>query len=256
MRFDRRRIATFVLAIVTPTLMAAADKDKRGCKCGPTVEDVAEPMDDDDDGAAAQSIEVALSVVRINPSSVNENQAFTALVLGSGFQMGAKVEIGGIRTNSASFVDENNISVSASGMAAGTYDVRVINPDGTASLLRSGLTVRSVAQDCGITTVRFDFDSFAMSDTGKAQLDAKLSCLSSGGGGIRVEGHADERGTTDYNLALAEKRAATVQKYLTGQSISPDRINVVSYGEERPVDPGHDEAAWSQNRRAEISILR
>lgn len=256
MRFDRRRVATLILALVTPTLLAAADKDKRGCKCGgKPVDEVAEEIDDDD-GAAAQSIEVKLSVVRINPSSVNENEAFTALVLGSGFQMGAKVEVGGIKANSVSFVDENNLSISAGGLATGTYDVRVINPDGAASLLRAGLTVRSVAQDCGVTTVRFDFDSFAMSDEGKSQLDAKLSCLSTGGGGIRVEGHADERGTTDYNLALSEKRAATVQKYLTAQSISPDRISVVPYGEERPLDPGHNEAAWSQNRRAEISILR
>ncbi len=71
---------------------------------------------------------------------------------------------------------------------------------------------------------------------------------------ITIEGHADERGTAEYNLALGERRAVTVKTYLVSLGISPDRIRTVSYGKEFPFDPGHDEAAWAKNRRAHFVI--
>ena len=67
---------------------------------------------------------------------------------------------------------------------------------------------------------------------------------------VTVEGHADERGTREYNLALGDRRASAVKNYLVALQVSDDRILTLSYGEERPDDPGHDEAAWAQNRRA------
>lgn len=67
---------------------------------------------------------------------------------------------------------------------------------------------------------------------------------------VVIEGHGDERGTREYNLALGERRADAVQDFLTAQGVSPRQTEIVSYGEERPEDPGHDEAAWSRNRRA------
>ena len=69
---------------------------------------------------------------------------------------------------------------------------------------------------------------------------------------IRIEGHCDERGSDEYNMALGEKRAATAREYLTNYGISPDRISIISYGESMPVDPGHNEEAWAKNRRAEF----
>ena len=67
-----------------------------------------------------------------------------------------------------------------------------------------------------------------------------------------LEGHADERGTREYNIALGERRAKAVQKYMLLQGASQSQIDVISFGEERPVALGHDESAWSLNRRVEI----
>jgi peptidoglycan-associated lipoprotein len=72
---------------------------------------------------------------------------------------------------------------------------------------------------------------------------------------IQIEGHCDERGTVEYNLALGERRANSTQKYLISLGISPDQISTISYGEERPVDSSHNEEAWSKNRRAHFIIL-
>jgi peptidoglycan-associated lipoprotein len=72
---------------------------------------------------------------------------------------------------------------------------------------------------------------------------------------IQIEGHCDERGTVEYNLALGERRANSTKKYLVSLGISPDRIATISYGEERPLDPGHNEEAWAKNRRAHTIIL-
>jgi len=67
---------------------------------------------------------------------------------------------------------------------------------------------------------------------------------------VLIEGHADERGTREYNLALGERRADEIRKFLISTGVSPAQIEIVSYGEERPEDPGHNEAAWARNRRA------
>ncbi len=71
---------------------------------------------------------------------------------------------------------------------------------------------------------------------------------------LLIEGHCDERGTNEYNLALGERRALSVRRYLVGLGIAPDRLHTISYGEERPAAPGSDESAWSQNRRAEFKV--
>ena len=69
---------------------------------------------------------------------------------------------------------------------------------------------------------------------------------------VRIEGHADERGTIEYNLALGERRADSARRYLIDLGIDPDRLTTVSYGEERPMTPGSNEAAWADNRRDEF----
>jgi len=72
---------------------------------------------------------------------------------------------------------------------------------------------------------------------------------------IQIEGHCDERGTTEYNLALGERRANSAKKYLISLGMSPDRISAISYGKEKPLDPGHHEEAWAKNRRGHCIIL-
>lgn len=71
---------------------------------------------------------------------------------------------------------------------------------------------------------------------------------------IQVEGHCDERGTNEYNLALGERRANSTKNYLISLGVSPERISSISYGEEKPLDPGHSEEAWAKNRRAHTII--
>jgi peptidoglycan-associated lipoprotein len=72
---------------------------------------------------------------------------------------------------------------------------------------------------------------------------------------VQIEGYCDERGTEEYNLALGERRANSTKKYLVSLGISPDRISTISYGEEKPLDPRHNEEAWARNRRAHTIIL-
>jgi peptidoglycan-associated lipoprotein len=102
--------------------------------------------------------------------------------------------------------------------------------------------------------VYFDFDQYTLSAEGQAVVDRNLATLKSGGQHIRLEGHADERGTREYNLALGERRANAVAQYLEANGVAKGRIEMISYGKERPADLGHDEAAWSKNRRVEIIL--
>jgi len=100
--------------------------------------------------------------------------------------------------------------------------------------------------------IYFDFDSSAITDAAMPMLKAHAEYLSSKGASITLEGHADERGTREYNIALGERRADAVRRVLMANGVNANQIKVVSYGEERPALLGHDESAWSKNRRAEL----
>ena len=103
--------------------------------------------------------------------------------------------------------------------------------------------------------VHFAYDSFTLSQEAQAVLEQKAAWLSEHTGTtIQIEGHCDERGTTAYNLALGERRAHAVKQYLAAFGINASRLSAVSYGEEFPLDPGHDEAAWGHNRRAHFVV--
>ena len=116
-----------------------------------------------------------------------------------------------------------------------------------------GLTPEEMAARSGLQYVfYFDFDQSALSPETRAALDAQASVLRSSGGPVRLEGHADERGTREYNLALAERRAKAIANYLVLQGVDRGRIETVSYGEERPAVLGQDETAWARNRRVEL----
>jgi len=104
-------------------------------------------------------------------------------------------------------------------------------------------------------TVYFDFDKSALTDSAKKLLDRKIVILNANPTvGVQIEGHTDERGAAEYNLALGQQRAAAVKRYLTQHGIADARITIISYGEEKPAAPGHDETSWSKNRRAEFVI--
>ena len=103
--------------------------------------------------------------------------------------------------------------------------------------------------------VYFDYDSDALSADAQSSLDAKLRILNANSGlTLRIAGHADERGSDEYNLALGQRRAAAAKRYLTQRGIADNRIEIISFGEERPAVQGMDESAYSQNRRDEFEI--
>ncbi len=101
----------------------------------------------------------------------------------------------------------------------------------------------------------FDFDSFALTPQARATLDRQAQWLRQYGDvRVTIEGHADERGTREYNLALGERRANSVRDYLSALGVQANRLTVVSYGKERPVALGSNETAWALNRRGVTSI--
>lgn len=103
--------------------------------------------------------------------------------------------------------------------------------------------------------VFFELDQSVLSADGKSALDDNAAIMAEYSGiKLEVQGHADERGTTDYNIALGQKRADAVRQYLLAKGIASSRVETVSYGEERPIDGSHTERAWSTNRRAEFII--
>jgi peptidoglycan-associated lipoprotein len=105
-------------------------------------------------------------------------------------------------------------------------------------------------------TVYFDFDSSEIKGEGTDIVAAHAKYLASNPGTrVRLEGHTDERGSREYNIGLGERRAQAVRRALLLQGAADAQISTVSYGEERPAVPGHDEAAWAKNRRVEIVYL-
>jgi len=122
-----------------------------------------------------------------------------------------------------------------------------------AAAVRSGLDSAGAADL--ETMVVFELDRSDLSPAAAALLDRKLRVLQSNPRlEIQVAGHCDERGSDEYNLALGERRAAAVKRYLVEHGVAEGRIAIVSYGEERPLDQGHTEEAWARNRRAEFVV--
>lgn len=101
--------------------------------------------------------------------------------------------------------------------------------------------------------IYFDYDSSDIQSQFIDILRAHASYLSSNSGAsVTLEGHTDERGTREYNLALGDQRADTVRRYLLAEGVPDSRVDIMSYGEERPADPGHSESSWALNRRVEL----
>ena len=104
-----------------------------------------------------------------------------------------------------------------------------------------------------LSTIYFAFDDYALSEKAKKILIENAAWLmKSPQKEIIIEGHCDERGTEEYNIALGERRAYSAKKYLITLGVNPDQLSTISYGEERPADSGHDEDAWAKNRRADF----
>jgi peptidoglycan-associated lipoprotein len=103
--------------------------------------------------------------------------------------------------------------------------------------------------------ISFDFDQADLSPAAREKLSAKAEILRGISNlSLRIEGHADERGSDEYNLALSNRRASSAMRYLINQGVPQDRLESVGYGEERPLDSAETEAAWARNRRDEFRV--
>jgi peptidoglycan-associated lipoprotein len=131
-------------------------------------------------------------------------------------------------------------------------------PPEPVAIADDGISARSLDdlnRDSPFRPAFFDLDSAELDDQGRAVVTANANVLRKNPTWmITVEGHCDERGTAEYNLALGERRAVAVKMYLVSLGIAADRVRTVSYGKEFPFDPGHDERAWASNRRAHFVI--
>ncbi len=118
-----------------------------------------------------------------------------------------------------------------------------------------GKSLDDLNRDSPLKPAFFGLDSAELDADGQATVQANAELLKKyPSWTITIEGHCDERGTAEYNLALGERRAVAVRTYLVSLGISPDRVRTVSYGKEFPFDPAHTEGAWAKNRRAHFVI--
>lgn len=219
------------------------------------VEDVQGPV------PVQNPVEVVVQIVAVSPSAVSSGREAQVTVVGAGFQQGASVKIG-TQLATTTFRNENQLDVTVPALVPGQYDVSVDNPDLTRAWLGQGLSVRAAEalagmvawESCRHTVLYYDTDAAGLSPDNRATLDAIVPCLQGSGVPIQVEGHADERGTTDYNVSLAQRRAAGVADLLVAAGVPRNRLVITSFGEEHPLDRGFGEGSWAKNRRVEINV--
>jgi len=134
----------------------------------------------------------------------------------------------------------------SSGLGYGATDYGPSGADNSAAGLSEEAALRA------ITTFYFEYDSSELRPDAMRSLDVHARDLKATRAKVVLEGHTDERGTREYNMALGERRAKAVQRYLVLHGVAPSQLEVVSWGEERPAVVGSDEYAWAQNRRVEL----
>lgn len=158
------------------------------------------------------------------------------------------------------------VALSACSKKDVVQDEPVMNPSDTSGIATGiessdGSSLMGGAGDVGapaadMQTVYFPFDSYTLTSEGRAALKANADWMKANPNArLQIEGHCDERGTNEYNMALGDRRANAAKGYLTKLGVAASRLETISYGEERPSDMGHDESAWARNRRAVFVIL-
>ncbi|MFQ6069031.1 MAG: peptidoglycan-associated lipoprotein Pal [Candidatus Aminicenantales bacterium] len=117
-------------------------------------------------------------------------------------------------------------------------------------------SLEEINREAPLKRIHFDYDEYYIREDAKPTLEANAAWLREHPTvKILIEGHCDERGTEEYNLALGERRASSTRDYLVSLGISAERITIISYGKSQPLDPGHNEVSWQKNRRAEFLII-
>jgi peptidoglycan-associated lipoprotein len=153
-------------------------------------------------------------------------------------------------------------SGSSSGSETGTEqpvdigpDIRSVDPDAAAG---RDFAVSDPSGEGGpLEDIHFEYDQAELTDQARAILERNAQWIKAHPAAkVRVEGHCDDRGTVEYNLALGERRAQSTREYLVSLGVAGDRLTTVSYGKERPVDTGTTETAYARNRRAHFAVSR
>lgn len=146
--------------------------------------------------------------------------------------------------------DEGNTGYAGPGAEEGIIEYELPDRDGTTNPENADYAPLDAY------TVYFDFDSYSIRSSERPKLEAIAAWLNKNPGAkVVVAGHTDQRGTTQYNLGLGERRALATRDYLLGLGIDVNRMSTISYGEERPARTGSGESAWSANRRAQVGVL-
>ncbi len=204
------------------------------------------------------SAEPVVAIDTLVPDRTVQGRAVTVTVQGRGFEDGMDVFIGKEAALGLDVQSDTEFTFRATeDMGAASYDVRIVRADGEQALKRDAFTVTPPRNqgDCVLKTVLFDFNESSLASESRELLAANARCIEKHGWErVRLEGHADERGSTIYNLSLGQRRAESVRSYLLNVGVGNAELLTLSYGEERPVDLGSNEGAWAKNRRVEFVI--
>lgn len=206
-----------------------------------------------------------LSLEKIAPDRGFNNGYILTKITGANFNEGASVKLLGAE---ATEVPGLNVKVESpskissffeiTGRPVGQYDLIVINPDGQKASLVDGFTIETfIPSDLNksLKPVYFDLNKFEIRPNQISALEANLKILEKNQKlFILLGGHADERGTREYNLDLSAKRGEAIKKYLLERGISQEKFVIYSYGKDYPLKKGHDESSWRQNRRVDVMV--
>ncbi len=189
----------------------------------------------------------------IQPGRAAEGELVDLTIEGEYFRQGVVVYVGRSRAGNISLLDGETIRCTApTSLSPGVYDIRVVNTDTSEDQLSRAFEVER-AFDCSLQRVHFEYDRSELTSSSQKALEANAECIQQKGfRSVVVEGHADERGSTEYNMALGQRRADSVKKYLINLGVSGGVLRTISYGEEKPYQDGAGEVVWSKNRRAEL----
>lgn len=244
------RFSRSLLLLICPVLMASK------CRKEPEGEILADlPLPAVD----LPGPEIDFQLVAINPDNIPADTFFDVHLYGSGFEEGAVVEVGELSSQEVSMVDSGTLIVTLPPIEAGVYDVAVVNPDGARATRRAGLEFIAMTAEqverCNAAILHFELDSAELKTGDEDRLSELAPCLLLHPDRVVLEGHTDERGSTTYNLALGQRRADSVEQQLVTHGVTPSRLRSMSFGEERPVELGHDEDSWKENRRVELKVV-
>ena len=126
-----------------------------------------------------------------------------------------------------------------------------------AAIARENARIAAANAATGLVRIHFEFDQYVLTDAAKSTLANNAALLKAAPSvKVKIEGHCDERGSDEYNLALGDKRALATKNYLVSLGVAASRLSIISYGEEMPLDSAMTEDAWAKNRRAEFRVQR